>query len=621
MEGYFNIKVKFVIAVLLAVLFYVSYLYVFKEQTPTSFQLSKNCTEDQIQEGTAKANLFFERYFEERVLRNPEWQSKLGRKEQNGEWTSMTAEYLKIEHSYNQAMLRYLEDSILLSVCLDEPTRLSTRLLEGKLKLELDGYRYRYHNYPINSMEGEHLKIVSVLIDWHEIDDLRDAEAYISRVEKVGEKIGELIVQLELRSKKNIILPKFLFPNIFASIKGIMENKMDKPNAVIVNFNEKIEKSVIDEGTKEVLKERLKKAFEAKFAPSYQKLYNYLVDLEKKATNEIGAWRWNAGVDFYAFKLKEQTTTSLTAEEVYNLGLEEVNRIQEEMREILKTLNYKGSLQDFFKFLQTDEQFYYPNTKKGKQTYIEQVKVTLDVIKARLDRFFITKPTKEVIIRPLEPFRPESTLKTAYTTSVLGSNAPGVYYVNTYNMKQLPKYTMDVMAYHEAIPGHHLQVSIEESLVHLPQFRRLENVYTAYIEGWAMYAEYLPKEMGAYQDMYSDFGRLTLELWRACRLVVDVGIHQKKWTKQEAVDYYKANTPSQDTECLMMVERHIVLPAQATTYKVGMITILELRKRAELELGTKFDLREFHEVLLTNGKVPLDVLQDLVEEYIQAKKE
>jgi len=188
-------------------------------------------------------------------------------------------------------------------------------------------------------------------------------------------------------------------------------------------------------------------------------------------------------------------------------------------------------------------------------------------------------------------------------------------------MKQLPKYTMDVMAYHEAIPGHYLQMSIEESLVDLPKFRRFGNPYMVYVEGWAMYAEYLSKEMGAYhQDAYSDFGRLSLELWNASHLVVDVGIHNKKWTKQEAIDYYKKNTPNQAAECLKMVERQIVLPAQSITYKIGMITILELRKRAELELGTQFDLREFHGVLLTNGKVPLDVLQDLVEEYIQTKK-
>ncbi|MFT5646557.1 MAG: hypothetical protein ACI976_001239 [Aureispira sp.] len=610
MEGYFNLKVKFVIAVLLAVLFYVSYLYVFKEQTPTSFRLNMACTEVQIKEGSAKANLFFERYIEERVLRNPEWQSNLGRKEQMDEWTSLAEAFEKKEHSYNQKMLVYLEDSILLSVCLDAPTNLSARLLKDKLKLALDGYQYRYHNYPINSMDGEHLKIVSLLINGHEIADIRDAEAYISRVKKVDKKIDELIEQLELRSKKNLILPKFLFQNVFTSIHNIMENQADKPNLLVLDFNKKIEKLAIDITEKEALVKRLGQAFEEVFVPSYQKLHNYLVNLEKKATDEIGVWRWELGTDFYAFKLKEQATTSLTAAEVYNLGVEEVARIHEEMRTILKTLDYKGDLQDFFTFLQTDPQFYYQNTSSGKQAYIDRVAAILDSMQGRLDDFFITKPNKKITIKPLAPFRSETTLK----------KEPNIYYVNTENLKQLPKYMMEVMSYHHAIPGHRLQGSIAETLVHLPTFRRLENASTAYVEGWGMYAAYLSKEMGGYQAAYSDFGRLSLELWNACHLVVDVGMHDKKWTKRKAIDYYKNNTPNQAAECLKMVEQQIVLPAQSITYKIGMITILELRKRAELELGTQFTLREFHEVLLINGNVPLDVLQDLVEEYIQTKK-
>jgi uncharacterized protein (DUF885 family) len=611
MEGYFSIKIKFVITVLLAVLLYVSYLYVFKEQTPTSFRLNMDCTAVQIKEGSTKANLFFERYFEERLLLSPEWQSKLGRKEQKGEWASLTEASCKVEHSYNQKMLAYLEDSILLSVCLDAPTNLSARLLKDKLKLELNAYQYRDYNYPVNSMDGEHLKIVSVLINEHEIAVLRDAEAYISRVQKVNKKVDELIEQLELRSKKNLILPKSLFQDVFISINNIMENQAEKPNLLLLNFNEKIEKLAIDVTEKEALKKRLIQAFDDVFVPSYQKLYNYLVDLEKKATDEIGAWRWDLGIDFYAFKLKEQATTSLNAEEVYNLGEEEVARIQKEMKGVLKTLNYKGNLQAFFTFLQTDPQFYYQNTSSGKQAYIDRVEKTLDSMQRKLDDFFITKPNKEIIIKPL---------KTIFQAFILGKKEPNIYYVNTDDMKQLPQYRMEAMAYQEVIPGHHLQMLIEESLMHLPKFRRLETTSTAYVEGWGMYATYLSKEMGAYQDAYSDFGRLSLELWNACHLVVDVGIHDRKWTKQEAVDYYRKNTPNQAAECLKMVERQIVLPAQSITYKIGMITILELRKRAELELGTQFNLRKFHEVLLTNGQVPLDVLQDLVEEYIQTKK-
>jgi uncharacterized protein (DUF885 family) len=620
MEGYFSIKVKFVLSVLLAVLLYVSYLYIFKEQTPALFKLSKDCTADQIKEGTATANSFFERYFEERVLRDPEWQSRLDRKEKNDEWTSMTEGYYRSEHYYNQAMLRYLEDSILLSLCLEEPTRLSARLLKSKFQLELEAYAYQYHNYPINSVNGVHLDLVSVLINEHEIEDLRDAEAYVSRIQKVEGKINQLIAQLTTRSEKQFILPKFLFPDILQSINKIMKNQVDEPNLIVSNFNEKIEKLRIGEEVKEVLKKNLLEAFDTIFVPSYQNLYKYLVDLEKNATNEIGAWRWELGADFYAFKLKEQTTTSLTAAEIYNLGIEEVARIQAEMREIIKKLNYEGDLQAFFKFLQNDASLYYPNTSKGKQAYMDRLGACLDSIQTKLVASFSTKFNREITIKPLESINSEFTLKSIFSKTILRNNKSGIYAVDTDDMEKMPKYMMDAMIYQEVLPGRYLQLEKEASLTHLPEFRRLENSYPAYIEGWGMYAGYLSKEMGAYQDAYSDFGRLTLELWSACQLVVDVGIHEKKWTKEAAINYYKENTHSLESECLKMVERQIVLPAQATAHKIGMITILELRKRAELELGSQFDLREFHEILLTNGKVPLDVLQDLVEDYIQTKK-
>lgn len=620
MEGYFNIKVKFVIAVLLAVLFYVSYLYVFREQSPAPFKLTEVCTEKQIKDGTVKANLFFERYFEEKTRRNPEQQTKLGRKENNDKWTSLTTEYYELEQSFNQAMLHYLEDSILLVTCMDQPTELSAVLLKNRLELALDGYPFRYHNYPINPVTGEHLKIPNFLINRHNINDLQDAETYIRRVKGVREKIEGLIDQLEVRRKKRIILPKFLFPKILQSIDQIVKDEKDKPNVILADFTMKINQLEIEAKQKEILYQRLEEVFKDDFVAAYQNLYTYLISLEKEATNDIGIWRWAAGKSCYAFRLREKTTTSLTADEIYDLGIEEVARIQEEMRRFIGTLNFEGNLQDFFDKLRTDDQFYYPNTEEGRKAYLDEVKEILDSIRLRLDEMFITIPSKELIVRPLEPFREKSTFQTFYTTTVLGSDQPGIHYVNVHNMRQLPKYTLEAMAYHEGLPGHYLQESIEESLVHLPQFRRFEDTYTAYIEGWAMYAEHLPKEVGAYQDPYSDFGRLVLELWRACRLVVDVGIHHKKWTREEAINYYKENTPSQESRCVKMVDRHIVLPAQATTYKIGIITILELRKQAKLELGAKFDIREFHEVLLTNGAVPLEVLQDLVEEYIQTKK-
>jgi uncharacterized protein (DUF885 family) len=510
-------------------------------------------------------------------------------------------------------MLDYLEDSILLYVCLDAPTMRSANLLKANLKIALEGETYRYYNYPVNSIDGEQLKIVSVLIEEHTIDDLRDAEAYISRVQKLDEKINELIGQLELRLEKNLILPKFLFPEVLTSIQTIMQNQVDQPNLLVLDFNQKIEKVGIDGAEEEVLKKRFLEVFETVFVPSYQKLYNYLVDLEQKATDDIGAWRWDLGSDYYAFKLKEETSTSLSPEEVYNLGIEEVTRIKEEMNDIVKLLQFKGGLKDFFNFLQTNPQFHHANTSAIKERYLEKLEGSLTAVKTKLEGFFKTKVTEDIAVKPLQNI---------YQRLALSKKKSDIYYVNVSDMKELPKYTKRAITYQKGIPGEYFQLLIETSLTDLPKFRRLEPASTAYTKGWGMYAAYLAKEMGVYySDLYSDFGRLSLELWAACHLVVDVGIHQKKWTKQEAIDYYKENTLKEEAECLRMVERHLILPAESLGYKMGMITLLELRKRTELALGTQFNLQEFHEVLLTNGNVPLDVLQDLVEEYIQLKTE
>jgi uncharacterized protein (DUF885 family) len=332
-----------------------------------------------------------------------------------------------------------------------------------------------------------------------------------------------------------------------------------------------------------------------------------------------GAWKFPKGEAFYNNRLKRITTTSLKANEIHEIGLSEVARIHREMEEIMKKTEFKGSLQDFFEFMRTDKQFYYPNTPEGKKRYLDEATGLISNMKGKLNSLFITKPKADIVVKAVEAFREKSAGKAFYQQPALDGSRPGTYYANLYDMEAMPTYQMEALAFHEGIPGHHMQIAIAQELDSIPMFRKF-SFYTAYVEGWGLYSELVPKEIGFYKDPYSDFGRLAMELWRSCRLVVDTGIHAKKWTREEGIAYYKANTPNAESDCVKMVERHIVMPGQATAYKVGMNKIVELREEAKDQLGENFDIREFHDVVLTNGAVPLNILEEMVQEWVQSKK-
>lgn len=308
----------------------------------------------------------------------------------------------------------------------------------------------------------------------------------------------------------------------------------------------------------------------------------------------------------------------MTANEIHEVGLSEVARIHDEMRAIMKKVEFKGDLQAFFEFMRTDKQFYYPDTTEGKERYLSEATALIDDMKSRLDKLFLVKPKADLIVKAVEAFREKSAGKAFYQQPAPDGSRPGTYYANLYRMSDMPTYQMAALAYHEGIPGHHMQIAIAQELEGIPTFRKFGR-YTAYVEGWGLYSEMIPKEIGLYQDPYSDFGRLAMELWRACRLVVDTGIHAKKWTRQQGIDYYVNNTPNPATDAVKMVERHIVMPSQATAYKIGMLKIVELREGPKAKLGGKFSLPEFHDVVLKNGAVPLSVLEDLVNDWIASK--
>ncbi|MFB2659321.1 DUF885 domain-containing protein [Shewanella mangrovisoli] len=568
------------------------------------------------QSESEKANALFEAIFMENIMASPIAQTYMGIKQDYDKWDDIGDEADARELARTKKQLA--EVNQLDASKLDPQTRLSLTLLTQNLNNDIKDYQWRYHNYPVNQMHGGHSMIASFLINQHQITDVSDAKAYISRLNGVPKRLSQLQQALEVRADKGIIAPKFVFGYVISDSQNIIKGApFDKgeESALLADFRKKVSALSISEAEKAQLIADAEKALVSQVEPAYKTLIAYIKTLEAKADTRDGVWKLPDGEAFYNNALARTTTTHMTADEIHQLGLAEVERIHNEMRAIMKKVNFNGTLQEFFAFMRDDPQFYYPNTAEGKAAYLADATKLIDNMRSRLDEVFKVKPKAAMIVKQVEAFREKSAGKAFYEQPAPDGSRPGSYYANLYDMKAMPKYQMEALAYHEGIPGHHMQIAISQELKDIPKFRKFGG-YTAYIEGWGLYSESFPKEMGLYADPYSDFGRLAMELWRACRLVVDTGIHAKKWTREQGIAYYVDNTPNAKSDAKKMVERHIVMPSQATAYKVGMIKLLELRHKAEKQLGDKFDIRDFHTLVLANGALPLDVLEEQVDQWI-----
>ncbi len=574
------------------------------------------------QQESVRLNAFFEKEFQKDLIESPMLQTQLGIKKDYGAWDDFS--HLKYAEDLKKAKKRlvFLKDSIN-EEALDEDAALSYRLYRQRLENEIEDYRFRFYDYPVNQMHGIHAELPAFLINMHKIDSVSDAKAYISRLQKFPKVMRDVQKGLELREMNQIMPPSFVFAHTIESSKNLISGKpfekSSEPSTLLADFKQKVEKLEISSEKKTQLILEAQQALTDSVKPAYEGLIATLEDQFQRANQQHGVWKFPKGKEFYNTALKRMTTTDLTAEEIHKIGLQEVARIHKEMEEIKEEVGFEGSLQDFFKFMREDEQFYYPNTPEGKEKYLTEAKSIINTMKGRLDDLFLTKPEADIVVKAVESFREKSAGKAFYQQPAIDGSRPGTYYANLYDMKAMPTYQMEALAYHEGIPGHHMQIAIAQELDSLPMFRKL-GIYTAYVEGWGLYSEKIPKEIGFYEDPYSDFGRLAMELWRSIRLVVDTGIHDKKWTREEAIDYYKTNSPNAESDAIKMVERHIVMPGQATAYKIGMNKILELREKAKKELGEDFDIREFHDVVLTHGSLPLNVLEDFVNEWIADKQ-
>ena len=583
---------------------------------------------------------FYEKVFIELVMDSPELTTQLGVPVLYG-WYKDELDDISDAKQWENLHKAKADYKTLLSYNYDRQSsanQLNTDILAYYMKVStVESEPFFYHDYPVNQMFGIQSGLPSMMASSHKLNDASDIEAYISRLSKFDTKFSQLIETLKISESKGIMPPKFINTILLDEMKGFIgletgsfENRADQAsvvhsNILYTNFETKVDAlENISKAQKNAYKKQVENVIETTVFNAYRTLINYFETLNLKATDEAGVWKLPNGDAYYRHKLKESTTTDYTPEEVHNLGLSEVARIKQEMYEILEAEGYADSsktLGEIIQKMNSEPRFLYPNSAEGREMILAEYDRILAEISGGLAHAFNITPKAGLEVKRTPKFKEEGVVAAYYEGPAMDGSRGGVFYANLRDTKETVKFGMKTLAYHEGIPGHHFQVAIQNELKGVPTFRTVIP-FTAYSEGWALYAERLAWESGFYEnDPFGNLGRLQAEIWRAVRLVVDTGIHYKKWTREEAIDYMVENTGLPTSGVISEIERYIVMPGQACAYKVGMLKILELREKAKQELGDQFDLRAFHNAVLKNGAMPLDILEEIVNEYIRVTLE
>ncbi|HAW94120.1 MULTISPECIES: DUF885 domain-containing protein [unclassified Arsukibacterium] len=576
---------------------------------------------------TERLNQWFEEKYEQQLQQSPLQMTFLGRKdkydqiddvtiaaeEQQLAWLAASVAELKANFNYDE---------------LDLEAQTSYDVWVYQYEMAKAGAAFRTNNFVFTQMQGIHALLPQILINFHKVDSAEDMQAYVTRIEGISKAITDLLQRAKQNAEQGVRPPRFAYEGVMQQLDNLLagapltDSEQDIPlwADTKAKISSLIAADKISDEQAEQLRNDARMALEQYFQPAYSGLKQWLQDdIDNTDSVATGVGKQANGEAYYNHQLKVSTTTDLTAQEIHQIGLNEVERLTAEMTAIKNKVGFPGDLQEFFKFIKKDDQFYYPDTDAGRQGYIDDSQQYLDFINSRLPEFFGTLPKAGLIVKRVEPFREQPGAAQHYFPGTPDGSRPGVYYAHLSDMRSMPKNEMEAIAYHEGSPGHHMQISIAQELTSVPTFRTQAG-FTAYVEGWALYSELLAKEMGAYQNPYSDFGRLITEMWRAVRLVVDTGLHSKSWTEQQAIDYFREKTPIAEGAVVSEVRRYIVMPGQATAYKIGMIKIRELRHYAEQELGERFDIREFHDTILTGGALPLSVLERRVKNWVNEVK-
>jgi uncharacterized protein (DUF885 family) len=486
---------------------------------------------------------------------------------------------------------------------------------------------FRRRSYVFTQRSGPHTQVPQFLINFHRVDEEADVTAYIARLGEAARLIEQALERAKLAAGEGVHAPRFAYEAVLEQARAVVTGAPfggDGDAPLFADAKSKIDALVangkIDAARADALRAATAAALTERLKPAYDAVIAW-VETDLPSTDEVatGVWKLPDGPAFYEERLAAMTTTDMTADEIHELGLREVARIQGEMEAIRQRVGFDGTLQELFAFVRKDPQFFFPNADEGREAYLQAARDYLGVIEQRLPEYFGLLPKADLIVKRVEAFREEPGAAQHYFGGTPDGSRPGIYYAHLIDMSSMPKWDMESVAYHEGLPGHHMQISIAQELTGVPKFRTQLGI-TAYSEGWGLYAEALAKEMGGYEDPYSDLGRLGNEIWRAVRLVVDTGLHAKSWTEEEAVAYFLANAPTSEGQIRSEIQRYIVMPGQATAYKVGMLKIQELRALAERELGARFDIRGFHDAVLGGGALPLSILERRVNDWIESNR-
>ncbi|AEP31305.1 DUF885 domain-containing protein [Brumicola nitratireducens] len=579
---------------------------------------------------TAKLNAWFEDKFEQELMLSPTSLTVLGRSQRQDEIDDYSEQAYDAQIALKKANLKELQSTFDYAKLTDD-AKISYDLWIYLSDQAIAAYEFRYNRYVFEQMNAVHSFFPQLLIALHKVETGEHMQQYLKRISASGTALDQLILVSKKIAEKGVRPPYFAFEAVIDESTKIISGAPFSDgvdSAIWADAQTKIkgllEQNQLTQSEADDLTNNIKKALIEDFKPAYERLIAWQrADRVNASEEALGANALPNGLAFYNERLANQTTTDLSADEVHNIGLKEVARLRAEMEVVKAEFGFEGSLQEFFVFLRDtkdDERLYYPDTDAGRQAYIDDATAAINKIKKVLPDYFGILPKADMVVKRVEAFREQDGAAQHYSSSTPDGSRPGVYYAHLSDMTAMPKRELEVIAYHEGLPGHHMQIAISLELDGVPTFRK-QSYLNAYGEGWALYSEWLAKQMpGTYQDPLSEFGRLGSEMWRAIRLVVDTGLHAKGWSEEEAITYFKENSAITGEQAQSEVRRYLTLPGQATGYKIGMLKIQELRALAEKQLGDKFDIKAFHDVILGGGALPMVILERKVKAWITSQK-
>ncbi|HSW05421.1 DUF885 domain-containing protein [Aquabacterium sp.] len=505
---------------------------------------------------------------------------------------------------------------------LDREGRLSYDTLAYFLRIQVEGEPWLHHDFPVNQQFGVQSDLPNFMTQVHQVNNLADAQAYIARLNAFREKFAQLLESLRLRESKQVIPPRFTVDKVLLQMQGFIQ-PAPQDHSLYTSFRDKLDKlpeAELDAATRERLLAQAAGAVEQQVYPAYRSLISYMQALRPKADGNHGAWHLPDGERYYAWCIRQHTTTDMTPRQAHELGLAEVARISAQMDEILKAQGLaQGTVGQRVLQLAAQPAQQYPNTPEGRAAMLARYQAIIDEANGKLDTAFDVRPKLGMEVKAVPEFAQATAPAAYYQGGAFDGTRPGVFYANMRDTTETPKFAMRTLAYHEGIPGHHFQIAIAQELQGVPFFRRVLP-FTAFAEGWALYAERLAWELGFEPEPLDNLGRLRDEMMRAVRLVVDTGIHAQRWTREQAITYMRDNTGMAEADVVTEIERYFVNPGQALAYKAGMLKILALREKAKLALGARFDLKQFHNEVLTHGALPLVVLERVVDDWIASRR-